>query len=933
MIVYLEKALNVRRNEFAPASLLFLYLFLVIGSYMMGMAVGDAMFLHAYPKNLPHVIVATAVVVGAFACVYIRFAHRVRLELMIIGSLLFFALSFTALWWMTRSPGKLVYALIYIWVYLTGAIGPTMGWTLGNYVLTTREARRVFGFIGAGQVLGAPVASLTTADLLSHGRLRPESLLLVMAFLLGMCALVVRLLFWQTRGRLAAMDRGPALTHATPKTMGQIWEVIHRSRYLLLITALIAIGCSSTTILGYQFKVIANASFAGHKAELAAFFARFYGYVGLAAFVLQMLLTGRLLRWFGIRVTLFVMPVVFLGATTGVFLAPVLLGAIILKGSHLLLRFTLDKASTELLYLPVAPPDIKSQIKSFIDGFVWRTADGVGGLALLFFATKLGFSAGKISLVNFVFLSTWIAVAYGVRREYLNVLRQAIERRTLDPERTAAGILDSTTTEVLAQALERGGEQQVLYGLSLFEIGREAAWHPVLRTLLEHRSPAVRQRALRLLGDAGDRQILPQVEKMVGDESLEVRTEALHYLVVHARRDPLHVLTSVGDLPEYSVQGAVVAYLARSGELEYFAAAQLILQGMLSQQGPEGSRSRAEAARVLGVVPPPSPLHTELLKLLRDKDLGVVEQALVAAGKIRGREFLPVVMEKLGEPHLVMAARAALAHYGERAVGTLRDYLNDAAVPLAVRKQIPEVLFRMGIAEAAEVLADSLIQSDPGLRFDVLKALNKLRRRDPALLPANADFADMMNAELMGYYRSFQILSAFDLRSATSARSSGSESLLARALRERMEHELERIFRLLALFYPPRDIHNAFVGLTAGRPRLQANALEVLEHLLRPEHYRMLAYALDPEISMVEKLKFAQQLSHATVGSKVEALRILLHSEDRWLRACALYAVGQLRVMELYGDLQRVRKDNDPLVAETWKWAATRLASPAATQP
>src|SRR5205823_8526162 len=102
-------------------------------------------------------------------------------------------------------------------------------------------------------------------------------------------------------------------------------------------------------------------------------------------------------------------------------------------------------------------------------------------------------------LVNMVILFGWIGVAYAVRREYLNVLRQAIERRTLDPERTAAGVLDSTTTEVLAESLKRGQEQQLLYGLSLFEIGREPGRHPVLRGLLEHASPAVRQRALRLL--------------------------------------------------------------------------------------------------------------------------------------------------------------------------------------------------------------------------------------------------------------------------------------------------------------------------------------------------------------------------------------------------------------------------------------------------
>ena len=930
MIGHLERALNVRRNEFAPASLLFLYLFLVIGFYVMGRSVGKAMFLSIYRTYLPHAYIAMALVVGAFASVYIRLSHRVRLERLIIGSLLFFSLSFVLFWWLARFSPRLVYPLIYIWVYMAGAMGPTMGWTLANYVLTTREARRIFGFIGAGAVLGAPVAGLFTADALRYGRARPETLLLVIASLLGACAVLVKVLFRYARQRLSGVYATATTHHDEPKNMWQIWAYICRSRFLVLITALIAIGCISTTIIDYQFNIFATDRFHGEKVALAVFFARFEGYMGLATFVLQMLLTGRLLRSFGIRVTLLVLPTVFLGGSVVVLLAPMLLTACILKGSQLLLRYSLDKSSTELLYLPVVPPEIKSRIKSFIDGFVWRAADGVAGVALILFANQLKFSPGRVSLVNFVFLFGWIAIAYGVRREYLNVLRRAVERRTLDPERTAAGVLDSTTTEVLARALERGGEQQVLYGLSLFEVGREPGWHPALRGLLEHPSPAIRQRALRLLGDASDRKILPQVEKMLRDESLEVRTEALHYLAVHAGRDPLSLMSGGTDLPDYRLQGPVVAYLARSGDPGEFHAAQLILETMLSGTGPEAADTRAEAARVLGTIPPPCELHSELSKLLRDENPEVLEQALLSAGKIRSREFLPLVIEKLAQKRLVGAARAALAQYGDRAVGTLRDYLNDAAVPLPLRKQIPFVLARIPTSESAAVLADSLIQGDPGLRFSVLKALNKLCGRDPGLLPASAHFGDLLDAELMGYYRSFQISAAFDPRASTARRVPSGEPLLTRALRERMDRELERIFRLLALLYPPRDIHNAFVGLTFGRPQLRANALELLEHLLRPDLYRRLVYGLDPEIALKEKLAFAEHLCRTSVSSKAEALRILLHSEDSWLRACALYAVGELRLLELRGEVQQVPHGGDPLLAETWEWTNARLAAAAA---
>ena len=124
---YLERALNVRRGECTPASPIFLYLFLIIACYAKGRVVGSAMFLSVYPTYLPHAIVATAAVVGVFASIYIRLLHRVRLETLIVASLLFFASSFALFWWASRFDGRTVYPLVYIWVYMAGAMRPTMG--------------------------------------------------------------------------------------------------------------------------------------------------------------------------------------------------------------------------------------------------------------------------------------------------------------------------------------------------------------------------------------------------------------------------------------------------------------------------------------------------------------------------------------------------------------------------------------------------------------------------------------------------------------------------------------------------------------------------------------------------------------------------------------------------------------------------------------
>ena len=363
------------------------------------------------------------------------------------------------------------------------------------------------------------------------------------------------------------------------------------------------------------------------------------------------------------------------------------------------------------------------------------------------------FSPGRISLVSLVLLLVWLALAYGVRRQYLNVLRKAIERRTLDPERTApgvAGLLDSTTSEVVAMSLEHTGEQQVLYGLSLFEMGSSPASHSSLRKLLQHPSPAVRQKALEVLADAGDTSVLSQAEELLRDEAPEVRTEALHYLVEIAGRDPLDLLRAESDFADYSIPGTVVSYLACTGRAENVATARMILQGMLARSADDAPRARAEAARALGVIPPPCELHSELARLLCDESVDVQRQALLSAGKIRDPLLLPTVIAKLGDRRLELTARVVLPEYGDQAVSALQNSLNDDAVPMTVRKQIPNVLAGICTPQAATALATSLIQGDPGLRYDLLKALNKVKRREPTCLPNDVDFADLLRLEAIG---------------------------------------------------------------------------------------------------------------------------------------------------------------------------------------
>ncbi len=85
--------------------------------------------------------------------------------------------------------------------------------------------------------------------------------------------------------------------------------------------------------------------------------------------MLQFLLTSRLLRGLGVGSALLVMPTVLTLGASSLVVAAGAAAAAVLRGGEMGLKYSLDKTSRELLYLPL-PLGLKRQVKVFVDTFV-----------------------------------------------------------------------------------------------------------------------------------------------------------------------------------------------------------------------------------------------------------------------------------------------------------------------------------------------------------------------------------------------------------------------------------------------------------------------------------------------------------------------------------------------------------------------------------
>jgi AAA family ATP:ADP antiporter len=702
------------------------------------------------------------------------------------------------------------------------------------------------------------------------------------------------------------------------------------SPYLRLMAALVFLVAIATQWTAFQLSLVADERFAGDADALTRFFGTFNLTLGAVSFVLQLLVTGPALRRFGIAVTVLVLPLSLGFGTALIWLLPGIWSVLFTNACDQGFRFSVDKASYELLYLPI-PPAQRVPVKNAIDIIGNRVADGCGAL-LLGLATQgffgwipgLGLGLRGTAALNLIVIALWLAVAWRLRREYVRTIHESIHRHRLDTERAASTTIEKSAAEALRAKLAGGQASEVRYALGLLEVQQTRSWQPALRTLLHHPEGDIRRRALSLLRSAGDRDIGATAVELLKDPDLGVRTEALLYLTREMHVDPLSQIQQLGDFEDFSIRAGMAAYLSSPGPAQNLEAARALLESMVKVAGPAGMRERAEAARLMALVP--DAFLDLLATLVRDEDDQVAREAIRTATAITRDELIAPLVAALDRSELVDEAAGALARYGNHIIPEIERILRDVETRQDIRRELPAVLVRIGTAEAEQSLIGSLLQADVTLRHRVIASLNKLRTLHPEVRLDPSTINLLLAAEIAGHYRSYQVLGPLRERLKD-------EDPVLQAMYHAMDQELDRIFRLMGLLLPHVGLHEAYVGLRSSDELVRANSLELLDNVLDPELRQLLVPLLDSQVSTDERIAIANRLVGAPLDTAEQAVETLLSSEDPWLRSSAIYAVGALQLHALAGELNRFDNEADPVLKQSVRTARRRLRGEAvATQ-
>ena len=435
-LTLLQKAVDVRPNEVRALLLACLFNFVILGSYYVIRPIRDDIAAAGGVENLSWMFTGTLVTMlianAAFSAIVARMPRRRFLPIayrFFSANLIIFYLLMRTL---TPAQNVWVGRAFYVWVSVFNLFVVTLFWAFMTDVFNSEQAKRLFAFIAVGGSLGAIAGPIVTASLVQ--RLGAANLILVTAGLLEIAPWCVRFFpaeFRTPPGHIEASERkadkkltDPEVSQRPPAEPGAeqvigggiISGITHvfRSPYLLGICAFMLLHAITSTIVYFQ-----QADITGHqfhdRALRTAFFAQLDLAVNTLTVIVQLLLTGRLLKWFGVGFTLAFLPVLSTLGFLGMGFVPVLGLLAVFQVLRRAGNFAVTRPAREVLFTVLRRED-KYKAKSFIDTFVYRAGDQIGAWSYPLL-TWFGLGLTGISFVAAPLAAIWCGLSIWLGRK------------------------------------------------------------------------------------------------------------------------------------------------------------------------------------------------------------------------------------------------------------------------------------------------------------------------------------------------------------------------------------------------------------------------------------------------------------------------------------------------------------------------------------
>ena len=409
MTGFLQRFVNVRRDEVAPSLVAAAFFFCVLTALMVVRPAREALGMQRGIEAIRWLFIGTVVVTLLVNPVFGLLVSRFRRLVFVNATYLFFAaglIGFYALLKLAPTAiGGRTGQVFYVWFSVFNLFATMLFWALMVDRFSLEQSKRLFGAIAVGGTLGAifgPWLASTLAKPLGTATLLPIAA--------GFLLLAIGMAWWFTRLRTDRRDTDDPKLSSEAVIGGSAWEgfrAVFHSPYLLAICAYVLILAVMATFV-YFTRLQMVAALNPDLDVRTATFARIDMISQVATLVLQAIVTGHLMRRLGVAVTLAVLPITVALGFIGLAILGTLTALIAFEASFRAVQRGIMRPARETLFT-IVPRSDRYKAKAFIDTFVYRAGDVIGAQAEGLLG-RLGMGLAALAWVLVPLATIWMAL-------------------------------------------------------------------------------------------------------------------------------------------------------------------------------------------------------------------------------------------------------------------------------------------------------------------------------------------------------------------------------------------------------------------------------------------------------------------------------------------------------------------------------------------
>ncbi|PYI97591.1 MAG: MFS transporter [Verrucomicrobia bacterium] len=343
---FFSRIVDVKPDEPRALWLGFVFHFLILTGYYILRPIRDSIAASNRLETLPWMFTATLVGMLIANAVFAAIVARMSRRKFIPIAYAFFIFNLALFFILMRSfpPAQQVWIgrALYVWVSVFNLFNTAIFWAFMTDLFTVEQGKRLYGFIAVGGSLGAIFGAYITKH-------------------------YVR-------------DIGPANAPAREEPIGgSIWAgITHiaRSPYLFGLAASMLLYTTTSTWAYFQQTDLAREALKSSN-DRTVFLANLEIWVNSITVIIQIFLTGRLLKWFGVGFTLVSLPFLSMIGFGAMGIAPSLALLAVFQVARRAAAYALMRPSREILFTVLRRED-KYKVKSVTDTLIYRIGDQLG---------------------------------------------------------------------------------------------------------------------------------------------------------------------------------------------------------------------------------------------------------------------------------------------------------------------------------------------------------------------------------------------------------------------------------------------------------------------------------------------------------------------------------------------------------------------------